>query len=363
MKRFLIPFLILAPAFAAAQVPAALSPEADGGVAEAAPAAGGEKKDVSALDRRNDPTALAANPFSMTFEFDHSVGSGTFVNSRYYSSVVGSLVVSPAYNFNAGPVRVRASTRLGAAYEYSLPDTDNGRRYSFTDVPVVLAAPGLFKKAGFIITPDVRVSLPLSHESRFATLIAGAGVGVGTLYTGALGGKLMLSHRISFTKNFHQSQVPPQSAGRISSPDFPATVCRAGEDACGGGNASNSFSIANSGFAQFAPTDAFAFGFSLAVSNGFRYQVAPEGGDEFTSKTLDSTGRPAAKGGFGRNDLLSGSLFASYQFGDHLSLSFGFGRQGSPLTPDNRNFRNPFFDTTAAADNATSYSLTLSGFY
>lgn len=340
---------------AAAPEASASAPAAPG--AASSPAATATTAAAPAVEAKADEDK---GGFSLGLDLDHSVGLGTFVNSTYYSLLVGSLVASPSYTFKLGPVKLAVSAKESFSWEYTLPDNDNGRRYSWTDPRLGLAAPGLFKEpfTGIAFTPNLGATIPLSLESQFASTITTVSAGLGlsrSLW------KFDLGYKIGGSRGFHgnAAKVPSKELGKSDDLGQLVFVCRTDEKYCGSAGLNTAWSLSNGLSLGFSPIEPLAFEAGYTIVNAWKY-ASTDVVDEYTPKALDSNGNSVARAGMGRSDKVVASVGATWAFNDRLSASLGVGTEGPAKTNNNKSFRFPFFDFVSSADNLTAFSLTLS---
>lgn len=298
-----------------------------------------------------------SSPFGLNVNLDHSVGSGTFINSRYYSYFVGTIMVSPSYTFQLQGRTLVTNARVYTSYEYTRPDNVNGRRVDFPYDPQLNAsAPALldWKATGITVTPVLRVALPLKWESRAAGMIASVGPGVSGSWTY---GRVTLSHLIRGTRTFHGRSTIELGEGTTRGEDgFATFLCRGGEATCGSGGANTMWSLSNWTTVDVQAMKKLNVSLGFIVANYWKYSVVSDQ-DEFTSKVRDSEGNLVAQTGAGRTDLISGLIDVSYQVSGNTKVSLGLTTETSPKTDDNQGFRFPFFDFLGPAANRTEFSL------
>lgn len=375
MKKLILA-VCLAPALALGEpevAPALVADEAPAADAAAAPAPATPAPTPAAAPEPVQTSPAAVEVVSQTSEeeqeeksgfrigvsLDHSMGQGTLVAPEYSSYVAGALVIAPSYGFNVRDFKLSASARASVGWEYTLPDSATGRRITYSDIRLGLAAPALYKESftGISVSPSIGLSVPISLESLHASTITvvSANVGLSRAF-----GNLSLKYRLGASRGIHGSGQRLESRSNARDP-FGNLIflCRTDEEFCGTTGNNTAWSLSNSLGADYQVTEKLSVSASLGVSNSWKYAVVDEA-DEFTPKALDSNGNPVAHAGMGRGDRLSGSLGVSYAITDRYSVSAGMGTEGPPKTKDNKNFRFPFFDFVSGPDNLTSYSVTFS---
>jgi hypothetical protein len=297
--------------------------------------------------------------WSFGLDLDHSVGQGTFYGAEQWAAVDGSVLFSPSYKFNAKGVKLNATGRVGLGWEYTRPDSANARRVSWSDFRASLSAPAVWteKHTGIAFTPSVSATLPISMESRRATVITVLGATAGLSRTF---GKFDLGYRLGFTRGFHANPAIASAPGVTGADNLPLCISRPGEGICNVDGINTMFSISNSFEVTFRATEKLSFAIAYGIANRFKYPM-PQ--DEHTPKTRDVNGEPVAQGGLGRRDAMTSSISASYVLSDRFSLSAGIATPPlgvDPMYGDLKGFRFPFFEFLYPGSNVTSFSLTFS---
>lgn len=147
----------------------------------------------------------------------------------------------------------------------------NNYRFEPSDLLITVSNPGIYKipVADVRINPSVRLTVPFSYTSRYATLQAALQAAVGASRT-FLDNKLSVSYSFSFSKNFHKYATPtlqtrsPEGNGGLISPGYDAASV-ASNDVAFYANAS-------------ATSPAGGFNTSYGFSNVFNvgYQILPK---------------------------------------------------------------------------------------
>lgn len=369
----LAPALALAePAPVEAETPASTSdsPKATATSADEAAAtvetAGGasaqESALASAVQARTPEAQALQSGFQFIVEVDHSLGAGTFVDSSLYSYLEASLAVLPQYLFSIGGQRLVASLMGRMSYEYTLPDTETGRKVSWYDTRLSLSAPALFRDkaiTGIAFSPSASLSIPTSLESWNAGLITGLSLGLTmSRSVKTVDFRLSLGGSRSF---FTSAQTGMRATDERDASGNRLAICRSGETICGFGAMNPAWSFNVGGQVQWAATGHLLFIASYSYSRSWKHAAASDD-DEFTAKAVDSNGQRAAHSGAGQSDRTSTYLGASYQMNEHYSIDLGVSTSQAPLTPTG-GVRFPFLSLGTWADNNTTIGFALSAAY
>jgi hypothetical protein len=300
---------------------------------------------------------------SLGVELDHALGTGTFVDPALYSYFGATLSVVPRYVFVAKDVKLAVSLALRGAWEYTLPDNENGRRFSPGDTRLGLSAPGLFKggPTGISISPSIGILIPTTPESWQAGLITNLSVG---LALSKNVGRFNFALTTNGSRGFHTtgaSQVRSQAPGAADQLNsFAARKSALGQDEAFVGfaawNTAWAFNIGGNVSAQV--TDELSFVVGYTYSRSWKYYGVPIGTDERLGV--------GARYGSGESDRTSTVLAANYQLTDHYGISLSASTLQTPRSGANGEagyFRFPFWAIGNAADNATSISFTFSASY
>lgn len=360
-----------APAPASASTPSTTPAATPAGTAQTAtkPAATAQK--ASAGSAVLTPEQLAAlSGFFFSFSVDHLLGLGTLVDPALYSSLVANVNAFISYRTRLFGKSLSLGLQpfglLGFSYEYTLPNTPNGRRLSWSDARVALSMPALFKEqnTGIVITPSFNVIVPTTIESWGAGLISRLGFGlsmnrnfktpIGLLIAnfGGLG-------TIGLYTNT-QSVVRPTDLRDAS--NRPLVLCRDGEAACGI-NGNNSFlALQGSLSLTWVVTSGIFVSLGYGMQTSLKYAAASEV-DQFTPPSLDQSGNPVARTGMSRSDTQSASVSLSFNLTNAISGSLYLFNFAPLLTADQKSVRFPLIDVTGLANNNTSVGFSLSAVY
>ena len=399
----LVPAMALADASPATPAPASNSEQAhQTAPSQTAPAttttSTEEKKDEKADDKKDPKAAAAAQPqqqnalanavqartpeeqakqggFQFAFGLDHYLGTGTFVNSEQYASLVGAPSIAATYLFGVGGVRLAASARLSAFYEYSLPDTPNGRRFFPQDTRLGLVAPALFqdkKFSGISITPSVSMVLPTSQESFTAGLITTIGVGAAATRSVKVGGggfdfRLTLSGSYGiFTSPVNGIRNPPANApGNRDSLGNQIVIGRPDETFAAVNGMNPAFAGTVGGSVNWRTGGNLLMFAGYSYTHAFNQAATLNPNDPTLPKALDSNGNQVGQAGMRGGDVTRSFIGASYQLNEHYNLDFYVFTLQSPLRREGDKWvvRAPIGSFVDAASNNTSLILSLGAAY
>ena len=384
MRRAFLLMTLLVPVWALAEEQAAAAsattppptPPAEGSSQPGTDPVADQKKAVAnplanAVQARTPEEQAAQSGFQIAVTLDHYLGAGTFVDPKLYSSLSGQLTIAPQYLFSIGKQRLVASATLRGGYEYTLPDTETGRRWSLYDTRLGVSAPALFKEKALTkisFSPSLGVVLPTSPESWNAGLIASISLGVTasrsvgsvdfrTSVSGAraIYGKASSGYRNPLAVNGGKEQR--DANGNL------LAICRGNETLCANAGMNPAWSFSASASIQWRATGSFLLYIGYTYLHSWR--TAADGGirDEYTSPTLTADGQPAVKTGLGDSDRTVTFFGGSYQLNEHYSIDLGIYTVQTPLFPDNKTVRFPFLSFGSWADNGSSLFFTLSAAY
>jgi len=365
---------------------------------QAAPATPSTSTEVKKDEKAKDPKAAAATPppqnaianavqartpeeqakqggFQFAFGLDHYLGTGTFVDSEKYASLVGAPSLAATYLFGVGSVRLAASARVSAFYEYTLPDTPNGRRFFPQDTRLGLVAPALFRDkalTGISVTPSLSLVLPTSQESFTAGLISTVGVAAAATRSIKVGGggfdfRLTLSGAYGiFTSpvNGIRNQAPSAPGNRdsignqivIGRPDEPFAAINGMNPA---------FSGTLGGFMNWRTGGNLLMFAGYSYTRSFNQPATLNPNDPTLPQALDSNGNQVGRSGMGGGDVTRSFIGASYQLNEHYNLDFYVFTLQSPLRRENDKWvvRAPIGSFVDAASNNTSFIVSLGAAY
>lgn len=331
-----------------------------------------EKKDnnplANAVQARTPEEQALQSGFQFITVIDTYLGTGTFVDSQQYSYLASSVMIIPQYLFGIGKQRLVASATVRGIYEFTLPDVETGRKFTFVDTRIGVSAPAVFRDAkytGIAFTPSLGLTLPTSPESFNAGMITMLNAGltmsrrlgpvdIRAVVTGARG---------FFGQPFNGVRNPTLNGGAVprDANGNATIVCRPGESFCGFSNWNTAWTMSLGGQVQYRATGSLLFFLGYTYIKAWR-EGATFTVDEYTPKALDANGNPVAKTGYGEFDRTSAFFGASYQLSDHYNLDLYVFTVQNPLTPTGQ-VRFPFLSFGAWADNATSLTFSLTAAY
>jgi len=361
------------------------APAAPAPAAPAAPAA--DKKDEKKADQPQQGNAIAnavqartpeeqakQSGFQFAFGLDHYIGTGTFVNPEYYASLTAAPSVSATYLFHPGGVTMAASGRVIAYYEYTLPDTPNGRRFFPQDLRFGLSAPSIFKDkalTGIGLTPSIGLIIPATPESFTAGMITSLSAGLAATRSVNAGVAGSFDFRLSggFSKGIYT-----RASGGIDKPNAAQVtrdtlgnavlVCRETDGQCASNGANPNFSLSVGGNMNWRVGGNFVVYAGYSYSHTFKEALAATN-DPTLPPALDSNGVQVGRGGLGNADLTRTFLGVSYQLNEHYNFDiYGYTEQ-SPLVRkgDAWAVRFPIGSFDNPASNNTSLVVSLGAAY
>jgi hypothetical protein len=318
---------------------------------------------ANAVQARTPEEQANQSGFQFIVAMDHYLGAGTFVDASKYSYLAGFLTVVPQYLFGIGKQRLVASATARVSYEYTMPDVETGRKVSWFDTRIGLAAPAFFRDTaltGIAFTPNVGLTLPTSPESWNAGMISALSLGL-TMSRSVKTFDFRLN--LGGSRSFYTSaQNGVRASDARDEQGNLYVVCRAGEPVCGFSNMNPAWSFNIGGQVQWRATGNLLIYVGYTFIKSWRH-AATYTQDQYTPKALDANGNPVADVGLGVSDRTSAFFGASYQLNEHYSIDLGVFTAQNPLHANNRNVRFPFLSFGSWADNATSLYFTLTAAY
>lgn len=340
----------------------------------------GEKQEqggalANAVQARTPEAQAAQSGFQFIAEEDLYLGTGTFINPDLYASFYTFITIIPQYLFSVGGQRLVASANIRGLYEFTMPDNATGRRWSIYDTSLGLSAPALFKEkwlTGIGFSPSIGLTIPTSPESWNAGLITTLRLGLvasRSFHFNDQGAGIDFRVTLGGTRSFHtqqQSGIKNPALTRRSNVDAQGNsiaLCRAGAGPlCDVAGNNTEWSFSAGGYAQLRANGNLLFYVGYTYIRSWTYAVANQV-DQYTSQAVTNDGQPAAKPGNGTRDITSTFVGASYQINDHYSVDLGVQTSQTPLKPDNKTVRFPFWATSNQAANATSIYFSLTAAY
>jgi hypothetical protein len=335
---------------------------------------------ANAVQARTPEEQANQSGFQFAFGLDHYLGTGTFVNPQQYASLVGAPSLSATYLFGIRGVKFAANARVFAFYEYTLPDTGNGRRFFLQDSRISLVAPGFYreKNTGVAFTPSALLVLPTSIESFTG----------GTFFTFGLGGALTRSVKagkggFDFRLNLSGGVTAGRPFAGVANP-----TCQREGRVCGASENRDPFGNLlvvgrpDEGFAAVAGMNQLASGTigasvnwrtggNLLLFAGYSYTrlwnhaATNDPNDRTLPGSTDNFGRPVARAGNGNGDVTRAFIGASYQLNEHYNIDLYAFTLQNPLVNVNGNWvpRSPIGSFIDPASNNTSLIVSLGAAY
>lgn len=329
---------------------------------------------ANAVQARTPEAQAAQSGFQFIAEEDLYLGTGTFINPDLYASFYTFLTIVPQYLFSVGGQRLVASANFRALYEFTMPDNATGRRFSMYDSSLSLSAPALFKEkwlTGIGFSPSVGLTIPTSPESWNAGLITTLRLGLvasRSFHFNDQGAGIDFRVTLNGTRSFHtQRQTGIRNPAITGGAQRDAQgnllqVCRPADTLCAVAANNTEWTFSASAYTQVRVNGNLLIYVGYTYLRYWNYAVA-DSVDQYTSQAVTNDGQPAAKPGNGQRDYTSTFVGASYQINDHYSVDLGVQTGQSPLKPDNKTVRFPFWATTNQAANATSIYFSLTAAY
>ncbi len=316
--------------------------------------------------------AARLSGFQIGADLDHWLGTGTFVNPDYYSSLTMALTVSPAYSFRVKGVDLRITALGRLLYEYTMPDNETGRRITPWDIRLGLSAPAVYREkvTGIAISPSIGLTIPTTLESWQAGLITSASAGVSlsrsirwfdfaATASAAHGFYTSVENRIS--NPYGNQPTPTITEGGTSANTW--ILCRTGESYCGTAGMNTNWTVITGLSANFHATKALIVSVGYTYIHYWKYSLPVDG---LSSQAIDSNGKQVAQG-TGQADRTFGFFGVGYDVSEHYNVSVSASTIQTPRTigagGQAGSFRFPFWAFGNAADNATSVNFTLSAQY
>lgn len=338
---------------AAAAAPAAAAPEATVKKDEA------QAKGPATVTAVTTPEQLAnVSGFTVQASLDHALGQGTFIDASKYAFLGASVDLALRYSFKVAGIKLGTSARGYFAYEYTLSDAPNGRRYAWRDLSFGLSAPAVYKEqfTGISITPSLSFIIPITLESWQASTITVLSAGLNLTRSVGL---FDFSLAVSASRGFHQNPLNAVRAkGSVDPTGYHKELSRQGETIAGVNGTNNAWSLSGSLAVTFRATDTISFDASYGLRAGWRYNIVPAG-DPNQSQVTYSDGSGVCADNCRSGDLVLTSVSANYQISEHWGASLSISTAMPPKTSDGKNFRFPFWSFEGAANNYSSLGLSL----
>lgn len=317
------------------------------------------------------PEQLASlSGFFFSFSLDHLVGMGTFVDPQLYAHLRANVNAFISYRTRifgkAFSLGLLPFGQMGFSYEYTLPDTSNGRRLTWSDARISLSMPALFKEqnTGIVITPSFNVVVPTTIESFGAGLISRVGFGLSANknFTTPVGKLIFNLFGLGTIGLFTNPQSVVRPVDRTDASGHALVLCRPNETACGINNNNSFLALQGSISGTWAFTDWLFLSVSYGLLTSWNY-AATDVVDQYTPKAVDVNGDPVVRTGMGRSNTQSASVSISFNLTDAISGSLYMWNFAPLLTADQKSVRFPFIDVTGLANNNTTVGLSFSAVY
>ncbi|HZA13973.1 MAG TPA: hypothetical protein VE618_05740, partial [Myxococcaceae bacterium] len=160
-----------------------------------------------------------------------------------------------------------------------------------------------------------------------------------------------------------ERRLPDWLASGRDAQDNLLFVCRSNPSGClisgGTDGVPPLWALSGAVSARYQLTEKVSLSAGFGLGKTFKHVV---GVDEFSTQAVYSNGQPVADAQ-GQSDRMIGTLGASYQLTDAISVSLAMGTAQAPLTADGKALRFPFFAFNNIEDSLTSYSLSFAGSY
>jgi len=296
-------------------------------------------------------SAPAEEKLHASVSLSNSLGIATFVaddhaDNPYFAQ---SLSIGPSYSLTD---KLTFGLGWSLGWEYTAPESENGRRYAPSDISGSLSHSELWNDAwsGLKLSGSLRAIAPTSFESRASNTITN--LTVSPSLSKSFGERLSLSYTFAFTKFFVATEYKGSTGSQYG--DDGIANCLDSEregSGCQGSSLNNNFSISNSLGLSYKITDKLSGSLGFGLARGWK--LAPNG----TVGTSEE-GSWTKQGGDYR---MTGSLSASYAVNQTYSVSGGIFTGQPALDSRQSRPRFPLFDFETPANGFTSFGLTISG--
>lgn len=301
----------------------------------------------------------AAGQWTFGVNLDNSVGSGTFANAAYYASVVSSVSGSVTK-----PVRIAGKSflvngGLSSSYEFTRPDNQNGRRFSWADFRLGASMPGAIKEkiTGISVNPAMSIGVPLTMESFYSGQLSSVGANVRFIrQVGPVSLRLGVGGNYTLATSAYRVQRPVANVVQTGGP-----LCRASDPAgsCGSAGLMSLGGVNTNLTALWFISDALVGWGQVGVGTVWN-RAAAGAQDEYTPRGTRVDGSPVAFNGSIPANNTNASFGLSYNLTDIFSVSGGVSTMSPARTMDTKAFRFPLFDFRTPEMNLTSYTVSVS---
>ncbi len=304
-----------------------------------------------------DATAGAKiDPAPWSFNVQAGVGTGMvlFHPTRYTRSslatFIPSLALSASYHLAE---KVSLTGAWGANFELTRPNNPSGRRFFWGDPSVSLSHGSLWKDdalTGINVSGAAALSAGLSLASLTATQLFALNVSLTasrTFLEGRLGTSLTLTGGLPFHRYTNGVVRTTTRDGVYRCLTRPGGNEVIGSSHCATGNLNALATFGLNASLSYQATEHLGLSLSFGLMRTLAYGIPV---DAFSSKVVDSKGRPVVDGTHA-SDAMMGSLGLSYALPNSTNLSASLSTGGAPfayydpsLTDENRVLRFPFWD-------------------
>ncbi len=297
---------------------------------------------------------------------DQYVGLGTFVAPDRASNVGTWVNAFLSYRKIIGgrnyALGVQPFGAQGVTYEYTMPDTETGRRIVNDDARITLSMPAVYKDSltGITLNPNINVIIPTTPESWHAGLITRIGLG-GSAQRGI---PLPVGSLQASIGGFATYGIYTQTANVVKVDDRrdaqgnKVVISRAGEQYADIAGNNSMINFRGSVGATWLANDWFFVSAGYGVIANWRYPSVSQV-DQYTPKTLTDTGQNAGRTGMVEAISQFGSVSISVNITDVMSASLYIYNLAPMFSRDYKNVRNPFIDVTGLPNNYTILGLSL----
>ncbi len=315
---------------------------------------GGQARAFESDEQVQEAKEEGESALSGTVILENSVGLGTFIENpdtgkmkMPYHAILLTGRLAWAFTETLS-LRARFDLEKELTSSYA---TSTTRRHQIMpgDIMLSLLDARLWKDewlTGISFSGDLRVYLPTSYASRYASRILGTGVRLGA--SREFGGfRFGVGTRYTYYFNRYDHPVVPDYE------DHPDQVPCSGLDVDGGlvcgGMSNTEYSLTHDFQIGYDLTDHFSLTAMLYVINRFSYGHEP---DELSS--------PLATGE-NQRDLTWGVVDLSYQVNRQLGYSVGVSSFQPAKTEDGERLRFPFWDVEGRAQNYVTFYMDIQG--
>jgi hypothetical protein len=363
------------------------------------PLLGGASIDVSLSDSTGLNALNYSNSASLILEPSWAVGrlwlrdspfeslsiNGRWVLSRDFAGYDPAAVLPGSDHGPAVPCANLTPNNQGTviATDQTVPRCSYPNSYRFEpgDLSISVTNPGIYRipKANISINPSIRVTLPFSYQSQYATIITILQAAIGLNRT-FFDGRLSVGYSFSATKFFNRSITPviQAASGDLTgfvTPQYSAADVASNTAAfyADQGNASppggfnSSWSISDVFTIGYHPIRHLRFGLTYIISDAFSYTASCASGSYAGVSTNPCTNSQAVASATGTGQVYSQDirdsqifwLSATYDLNEWVSFYLSW-VNASPLRMPNNAVYEPFITTDYNAFTNVSLGATFS---